>query len=472
MDKATTTFGLRHDPFKWVNEAETLEAALARRMLGVEPHERDEELIKDEVSRALSAIGEAGRWDGAALLRLSELGVTAENETVRATHAKLTQSALASMDRNILDWGAIYHLGDKKNAEVNKFLSTYGVEQKSWDNPYRGCPWTLELHWYSLWHCREIPGMEQAIRESMRRMAADIDEFGHAYPTPGGFLHAAGYVDAPEARELVTKMLPWIARTQQSTGDWQMKEGTHGISCGTTIDVLRALKTHGLLDALRSAPPPPLDWTIVRTVPVPGESPCFLVRDGDDFWTLCETSGTAYKFSVEDGEVQSAIKLPGPADQYLGLRCFGLWGDRFATAVWDEATVTKYDKTTGAQLSRFKVDGMWSIGSGVAHEDSLFVVSHDGHLFRMEKDTPSSEKIEVGTITGGAAKLARTPNGFWYYGMFTHCLHRINMEGECLEWGENPIETEIKGLSVVDDVLCVLDSEKKRVCFIRRGEPR
>ena len=137
MDKATTTFGLRYDPFKWVNKAETLEAALARRMLDVKPHARDKELIRDEISRTLATIGEGGRWDGSNLLRLSELGVMAENETVRDTHSKLTRSALASRDRNALDWGAIYHLGDKKNAEVNKFLSTYGVEQKSWDNPYR-----------------------------------------------------------------------------------------------------------------------------------------------------------------------------------------------------------------------------------------------------------------------------------------------------------------------------------------------
>ena len=220
----------------------------------------------------------------------------------------------------------------------------------------------------------------------------------------------------------------------------------------------------------------PLDteWEITHTIPAPGKTPSFLVRDGDSFWTLCGTTQMAYKFSMETGMVETSVKLPGdiPSKEYLGLRCFGIWNDSLITAVWDDATVTEYSKTTGDEISEFSVDGMWSIGSGVTEDGELMVVSHDGVIFRIEKTDTGHKKKKVGLITGGASYLAPIKKGFWYYGIFTRCLHRTDLKRNCLEWGENPLQGDVAGVSVVNGNLCILDADKKEICFLRRAKQK
>ena len=253
LDPETNTIknGLRYDPFKWINQSRTVEGALARRIMDIAPHTRDQKIINNEIDRLISEQLDRGRTDGGDLFKLAELGITSGNKALKDIIKKSTKAISPTEEGwSCLDWASLYYMSDRSNSKLSSHLTNYGTKEKPWDNAYRGCPWWLELHWYSLWHCRDIPGMEEAISQSIASTIPDMDEHGHSYCTPWGFLQAAGYINTPEAREMVLKMLPWIVRTQKSNGGWETPEGTHGSSFGTTIDVLRALKTHGLLESI------------------------------------------------------------------------------------------------------------------------------------------------------------------------------------------------------------------------------
>ena len=148
MDNMYSYIGLRHDAIEWVRTTETLEGAISRRLLSIEQHKVDKDLIQEKVDEILAKISGEKPIDGLDLLALLDLGVTTGNEEMKMAIENKKKNILTAGDASAIDLAALYAAENGKDEEIAKRLSRFVSEDTSWANPYAGCPW-----WTSPW-CR------------------------------------------------------------------------------------------------------------------------------------------------------------------------------------------------------------------------------------------------------------------------------------------------------------------------------
>ena len=238
---ATTTteprYGFRYDPMKFVEESETLQAALVRRWVFDEPTPHDEELLQDEIDKLLAQQNEDGSFGdtteqtGARINELHRFGLDMDApEAQRAADALLAQYRAGKQNEEwytgegCLNGRALHALirtGRHDAPETLLSLNWLAEHPAKMIGDYIGCPWTQEIIVNCVWDAREVAPMDDFIDRTFAWMRDSMSDAGQiTYKDPWSFIFAAGHTGASAGEAVVRKQLPMILRGQQPDGGW------------------------------------------------------------------------------------------------------------------------------------------------------------------------------------------------------------------------------------------------------------
>ncbi len=478
MADRTPEYGFRHDPLAFVQQSDSLQAALVRRLVFGEPRDGDEAILRGRIDEILAKQDADGRLsDDPAhrvqatanrLIDLAELGVDPERpEVQRAVEVVLSEKDEDSADAlGIYTTRALCLLGMSNRPEVRAGLEALVRAEDEWNGPDKGCPWTPEVHLKTLWDGRRVADHTDLVLASLTWIADGLNGAGClGYKDPWGLVEIAGMVDRPVARRVVERELPMMLRAQHDDGGW----GDH------SLIAFRALRTHGLLGKLRERPPLPPDWTVVRSIPAPAGDLWGMVFDGESLWVKDAKAEEVIAVSPADGAVRSRAKLT--IGKSAGL---GLWDGKLAVVQREPKRVVQIDPATGAVLREIAIEYVADPCTVMQVNGKLWV--SDGFFFPGNVVDPGrdpakrqTDRFEPGTrldpLLAGPLPLhfAPTGDGVWHQEFWVPYLIKSGPDGKLLDWGEKPFGDPTSGIAWDGEHLWALDDgAQKRICVIEK----
>ena len=460
-------YGFRHDPMGFVESDTTLQGALVRTFLFDCPRATDAELLQREIDDIFAeqkpdgSLGNTSKETGSQLLQALRHGCRHDRlEVRRAADAILSQKRAGE---NANEWvekegalsiyalHALCLLGRTDLEEVQFSLEWYPNNQKVWNDPWEGCPWTPSVFWSALWAGREAGSrVETAVNDGLRKVTGGLNAAGcNAYNDPWGFTSAAGQIDSPEARKLIAAQVPMILRGQRSDGGW----GDHSFT------VLRALKRHGLFDGLGEKPPLPADWEIVRSIPAPGGKLFSLDWDGSRFWSFDQESGDAIAIDPTYGKVVQRVHVSN-------CNAIACWNGGLAVVGKKPKELRKVDRETGETLNSISLETMeWVIGPELVGEK---VLVGDGFMCNVSIFDPQAKEDRQTRVLGGPGPMCMAAdNGdVWHADFWAPAIIKSDLEGKLLDWGDQPFP--VKGLAHDGEYLWAIDGDNKRLCALKK----
>jgi hypothetical protein len=336
------------------------------------------------------------------------------------------------------------------------------------------CPWGATFVLKSLWYARGTEDTATGIHAAVAWIDSHMNASGCVkYWDPYAVVGAVGLVDLPEARAVLLRELPMLLRGQEANGGWGDNKWDL-----QTVDVFRALKTHGLLDELRKLPPLPPDWRVARSIPAPKGELGYLCWLGGRLWVSTGASGELLALSPEDGSVLKRLKIPNVIP--VGL---GLWDGSLAVTQKDPKRVLKVNPDTGAVEAEIGVGFAASPMCSTMVNGKLWIP--DGWLFpgwildpaRPEKvpvNKPGEdfdpsfrlERLLAGTCPNA---LAATDDGVWHTDYFARTLIKSNFRGKLADWAERPFGGT-SGIAWDGRNLWAIDNAGGRICVMERTE--
>jgi hypothetical protein len=475
MTRQPSRHGFRRDPMQYVEQSDSLQAALTRRLVFRKPRPGDDAVLARQIDEILAAQSEDGalsddpqhrvQFTAERLIDLAELGVDPKRpEVERAVGLILRRKDEQTADAlGIYTVRALCLLGMVDRREVKAGLQALIEAEDEWNGPDRGCPWTPVVHLKTLWDGRRIADHTDLIADSLGRIADRLNDAGClGYKDPWGFVDIAGMVDGPAAERIVRRELPMILRAQREDGGW----GDH------SLIAFRALETHGLFAKLRDLPPLPPDWEVVRSIPAPEGDLWGLVFDGRNLWTKDHKLDEVIALSPVDGRVLRRLRLSVGKSEGLGL-----WDGKLAVAQCDPKRVLQVDPESGAILREFPVKYMVEPVAVMQVNGKLWV--SDGWLFpgnvadpNRDPAQPQTDPFEPGTrldpLLAGplALHFAPTADGVWHQEYWVPLLIESGPNGTLLDWGEKPFGDATAGIAWDGEHLLALDGKEKRICVI------
>jgi hypothetical protein len=477
MTRQPSRYDFRRDPMQYVEQSDSLQAALVRRLVLGKPRPGDEDVLTRRIGEILAVQSADGalsddpqhrvQFTAERLIDLAELGVDPKRPEVR----RAVELILREKDEQTADALGIYTvralclLGMADRPEVKAGLQALVEAEGEWNGPDKGCPWTPEVHLKTLWDGRRIADHSDLIAGSLGRLAEGLNDAGClGYKDPWGLVDIAGMVDCPAAERIVRRELPMILRAQHEDGGW----GDH------SLIAFRALKAHGLLAKLCDLPPRPPDWRIVRSIPAPEGDLWGLVFDGQNLWTKDFKLDEVIALSPADGRVLRRLRLSVGKSEGLGL-----WDGKLAVAQREPKRVLQVDPETGAILRKFPVEYMVEPVAVTQVNGKLWV--SDGWLFPgnvvdpgRDPANPQTDPFEPGTrldpfLAGPLAlHFAPTADGVWHQEYWVPLLIKSGPGGKLLDWGEKPFGDATAGIAWDGEHLLALDGKGKRICVVEK----
>ncbi|MHC4202647.1 MAG: hypothetical protein ACYSU0_21855, partial [Planctomycetota bacterium] len=198
--------GFRVDPMKWVNESESLQAALVRRHVFKSPLAGDDELLAGRVKAILAEqreggwLGDRGHDHAAKLMELAECGASRDDPRVR----KAIEASLRGKEDEPGPWirgvRALCMFGEAKRPEVAKAVRAMMENQGKWNSPWKLCPWGQPFYINALWSAREAVDTTELVASVLAGMADGLNEAGTVgYKDPWGLVWSTSLIDLPEA---------------------------------------------------------------------------------------------------------------------------------------------------------------------------------------------------------------------------------------------------------------------------------
>ncbi|MHC4561399.1 MAG: DOMON domain-containing protein [Planctomycetota bacterium] len=421
-------YGFRVDPMTWINESDSVQAAQVRALLLKTPKDGDEAILSAEVERILADQNPDGSLGDhnttGKLIRLSRLGCDPNRPEVK-TAVEFICSDEELGDDGILGGYAVYVVdwAGYHDAELIARSTRRHASQVMTMDFFSLCPWGGQVCTRGMWSGRSHADITPALDRGMNVLLQSVQpgKGWQGFLDPFGYLDAAGVIDHPLSRQIVIKQIPMILRTQQADGTWGGDKHLGYGPDNATYIVLRALIKHDLLDELRTAPPLPPDWQIVRAIPAPEGELSMLTVGGGRLWFYDKATEEAVGLSPEDGEELTRTKLPSDV----------------RNIAWREG------KLAVIRVKEF-VEDDWDI-------EELVLVDVDGDGSAHE--APTSEwpgtTWHVYDFEEGPPVLRGGPHG---------------------EWGEAPFGLHTAGVTSDGDDLWVLDSETNRLCLIAKTD--
>lgn len=472
VEDGAMEYGFRHDPMRYVEESNSLEAARVRRDVFGKSLEGDQATIAAAIAKAMEGRREEGTFadtskdTGSALLELLRLGHDPGSPVIREGLAAMMGQYRAGSNAN--EWyeqdGAlnIYPLnalllgGMATAPEAAASLRWLSGHPESWIGRTAGCPWTPEVFIHAVWDGRDIVDVDDTIALALRWIRDEMNDAGQiSYKDPWGFVSAAGYVDHPLGREIVVKLLPLILRGQRADGGW----GHHSLS------VFRALVRYDLLDPLRAAPPLPSDWRVTASVPLPDGPAQDLTWDGEAFWARDPERSRATRIDAATGSVLRSVAL---RDEARGMTYTD--GHLVVTVSGEASHVVIIDAATGETVRDLPTPHVEWIGSVTAVNGRLLVAdTFNGVVAVVDPERPT-QRTTRGLAGGGPGYLAATDDGVWHVDYWSPLLIKSDLDGGLLEWAETPFGGNVGGIAWDGMRLWAIDSNERRICAIERAD--
>ncbi len=460
-------FGFRHDPVSWVGGDDSVAAALVRTAVLGRPRAGDAELLAAEVDAILAgqaedgSLGDTAKDTGVALLEVLRLGASPDRSEVRlAAEAILKQTRSGRIAREwyeqdgaVLSAYALHALcllGMRDEPEVTRSLRWLTEHPDAWNDPWRGCPWTPAMFWSTLWAARDYVAVEDILRDGLLRVGAEMNAAGClGYNDPWSFTDAAGNIDLPEARALVSKQVPLILRSQHPDGGFG----------GVSSIVLTGLFRHGLFEPLRDRPPVSPEWREIREVPLARGLWFSLSWDGQHLWSFDIKSDVAAAIDPADGRVLRRVAITNCS----GIAC---WDGALAAVGQDPKELKKVDPDSGEVLQRISLDHMESIIEPTVVKGRV-VIGDRGTGCVSIIDPSGAEEPRQQCLAGPfPACLATEDDHVWHADRWAPAIIKSDLQGRLLDWGGKPFG--IQGLAFDGHYLWALDGESRRIVAIER----
>jgi len=361
---------------------------------------------------------------------------------------------------------SLHRLGRLDKQQVQQLAGAHAA-QDSWKFPDRGCPWHQSLYWSWMWEFRQLIPVEEPVRDSMRKLLTQMNVAGtDRKNSPMGLIDAAGLVDVPESRELALRLLPVVLRRQNADGGWGAdEEDVHDTSLGASVAAFRLLKKHGLLEPLRAKPGMPSSWRIGRTIPAP-DNVQYLAYDGSKFLTYQKEKKDVVAVDVRDGK--ELARSPVPSDDVQGL-AFG--DERILVADREAKTLLRLNPGDGSvetlvlKATKWKVE--W-VNAVVAIENQAYIFD-PWWPWLWQVGADGKCRPHAGFLPGNSPRaLAGEGGTIWLYDQWSRSLIRSKLDGEVIEYHDNPLESDIDGLAFDGKNLWVLEAGNRRICMLER----
>jgi hypothetical protein len=462
----TFSYGFRHDPMKFVEGDESLQGALVRTFVFQRSSLRDQKIIQQKVDDILAKQFEDGtlsdnehhriQFTAERLIELAELGCDPERPKVKRAMGVLLKEKSDDGDDMLGIYGvrALCMLGMTDLPEVSTGLRYCVEREDEWNGSHKGCPWTPIEHLITLWIGKELYDVEPVVVRALTWIADGLNDAGClSYKDPWGFVRMSGVIEHQLAATVAEKEVPMILRAQKPDGGWGNE----------SFRVFRMLAKHGLFDRLRSLPPLPPDWRIVRAIPAPDGKLFTMTWDGEKLWVKDGSANEAIAVSSEDGEILNRVKLP--VDKVSGI---GWWDDALAVTQKEPKRLLKVDPDTGEVKQEISLDKMDEV-LGVTQVDGKMIIG-DGFMcssFILNPANPGESRWQ--TLGGpGPISLATEDDAVWHFDFWAPSIIKSDLSGRLLDWGEKPFNGSVNGLAWDGEHLWALDSKSKRICVIEK----
>ncbi len=470
METADLRHGFRYDPMTFVEESDTLQAALVRKFVFDRATSRDDELLRAEIDKLLEqqredgSFGDTTEQTGARLNELHRFGFDMDApEAQRGADALLAQYRAGKQNEEwytgegCLNGRALHALIRTGRLDAPETLLSLGWLAEHPDKmigDHIGCPWTQEIIVNCVWDAREAAPMDDFIDRTFAWMLDSMSDAGQiSYKDPWSFIFAAAYTGAPAGGEVVRKQLPMLLRGQRADGGWHWNSRW----------VFLALKRYGLLETLRQLPPLPQDWEQTKVVSLPDGDYRDLTWDGKSLWTIDAKSGRAIAVAPDAGEVVADVGVPEKAN---GIAA---WDDALAVTVGGEPPrLVVLDPTTGEERRAVELKKLNWIGSVDRVGDRLWIGDDFyGCAFEVDPDAPDDAKGR-GVAGPNPGSIAATPDGIWHADRMAELLIRSDVDGKLLGFADLPFGADTRGIAWDGETLWALDDGADRIAAIGR----
>jgi len=458
--------GFRYDPMKFVEQSDTVQAALVRRHVFKTPKPSDGAVLKKRIDAILAkqkpdglleddVKGTAGR-----MLELIELGVDPKRPEVKKVIDVLLKERTDEHGDNhkhisVRATRALCLLGITDPPEVKVSARTMVEREKVWNGQWKLCPWGTQLYLDSLWDCRSLAETTPLVTRVLARVADQMNDAGTlTYKDPWAFVNCAGRIDLPEAKRVVARLVPMALRAQKPDGGW----GDH------SFVAFRALVNHGFFEPLRKLPPLPADWTVARTFATPKGTLRHLVWDGvrRRLWTLDTKAKQAIALSPADGSVQKRIAIP-----FEEAVAVGWWDNALGVVQAEPKRLVQFNPKTGAVLREISLAKYeWPQGFVQMGETLWLYDAFLGCILKVDPGQP--DKREFHGHTGGGCHITRVGDSIWCVQDFVPLMLRTSTDGKLLDWAETPFPGRCHGVAWGGAQLWALDDG--RLCAIERAK--
>lgn len=456
-------YGFRHDPMDFVEHSDALDAALVRKHVFEAPQPADADILQAEIERILAQQRDDGmlaedlKGTADRMLRLIELGVYAKRpEVQRVAELLLAEKCDEEGDNfeqvSVRGTRALILMGFGDRPEVRAAVQTMVRRQEVWNAPWKLCPWGQMLYMNALWDGRQLADTTPAIAKCLTWMTERVNAAGLMDDKdPWGLVEAAGNVALPEAKALLSRLLPLVLRGQQPDGGW----GDH------SLVVFRALVKHELFDRLRERPPLPPDWRVVRDIPVPECDFAWMACDGDRLWLCDRDVSEAVAISAEDGSVLQRLGI-----HVEGGRSINWWNAGLGVVQEQQKRLVKLDPNTGAVLRDVDLArAEWPFAFAQVGDELWLYDPWFQTNWRVDPDDP--EAMELFGVAGGGHPLVPTSDGVWQMHDFAPVMVLNGPDRRLVDWAEKPFG-DSRGLASDGQHLWALDPEGGRICAIER----
>ena len=463
---AMPRFGFRHDPMKYAAESDTYQAVLVRRLVFGKPNPGDAAIVKKRIAEILAGqkadgtLGDGEHHSLALLSELADLGADPKRpemkRAVEAVRRKMNEKKWVRGIRPLCMLGLASDPAVKAIAEHH--IRTAG----KWNGAWKLCPWGATFYVKALWPARDVAEVSGEVKKALTWMADGLNPAGcQGYKDPWGFVDAAAHVATPEAKHLAEKLIPVILRGQEPDGGWG--GGGYDSWSKNSLRVFMALTRHGLFEKLRTLPPLPPDWTIVRTIPAPSDQVRTLTFDGKNLWTLDHKANEAIALSPADGAVTKRLTIP--FDKAFGL---AWWDGGLGVSQQEPKRLVRLDPETGKVTRELALKKQhWVHGFEQVGEELWVGDAWMGCVLRIGlKDGKKGKPLGVGGPQPN--RFAPTPDGVWHLDDFAPLLIKNSHKGKVLDWADKPFEGRCDGIAWNGNDLWALDAKTKRIGIIRR----
>ncbi|MHC4985526.1 MAG: hypothetical protein ACYTFO_05150, partial [Planctomycetota bacterium] len=482
-------YGFRYDPVEAIGAADGLEAALVRTLLLKMPRPGDATAIEAHFAEIFATQNNDGSfpheegWEprratALTVLELLGKGCSPDRPEVQRAVAFL-EAALDELSPDALPEDgpgdavqALCMLGRADHPVAKAWLESLAAEMPElWG---KGCPGTPFAQLLDLWAGREVADVDDAIKATLAWADEAIAEPGCssklALCSSWSMVNVLGQIDHPAATRLARRLAPMLVRAQQTDGRW--REGHGG---DETFGVLRFLITHGRLDELRSLPPMPADWKVVRALPIPGGRAGNICALDGKLWVLNTAERAIIEISPEDGRVLNRLQLeliPGMNHFTLARGDGVFYVSSFGEKEVRQDTIHEIDAVTGEVLREFPLPTATDVTGATCVRGKIYACDGwQGGVWVIDPNDPEAEPYQTYELVAAGMPdyMASDGETIWAVGFMAPSLVKSTPDGEMLDWAERPFA--FQPLAWDGQNLWALDPGNKRICLIERADP-